>query len=90
MHRTVSTIYVAPPAEQQLGALVKPLRTILVKRLLALRSIPNPTGATKIEGLEHLYRIREDRYRVIYVIRGHELLVLSIKCSTQREHRIGS
>jgi mRNA-degrading endonuclease RelE of RelBE toxin-antitoxin system len=90
LHRTISTVFVAPPAEQQLGALVKPLRTLLVKRLLALRSLPNPTDATKIEGLEHLYRIREDRYRVIYVIRGQELLVLSIKCSTQREHRIGS
>ncbi|THI89374.1 MAG: type II toxin-antitoxin system RelE/ParE family toxin [Nitrospira sp. CG24A] len=90
MHRTVSTIFVAPPAEQQLEALGKPLRTLLAKRLLALRSIPNPTGATKVEGLEHLYRIREDSYRVIYVIRGQELLVLSIKCSTQRDHRIGS
>jgi mRNA interferase RelE/StbE len=85
LHRTVSTIFVAPPAEQQLGALVKPLRTLLVKRLLALRSIPNPTGATKIEGLEHLYRIREGGYRIIYAIREKDLIVLAVKSSVRRE-----
>ena len=85
MHRTVSTVFVAPPAEQQLEALGKPLRTLLVKRLLALRSIPNPTGATKIEGLEHLYRIREGGYRIIYAIREKDLIVLAVKSSVRRE-----
>ena len=85
MHRTVSTVFLAPPAEQQLAALVKPLRTLLVKRLLALRSIPNPTGATKIEGLEHLYRIREGGYRIIYAIREKDLIVLAVKSSVRRE-----
>ena len=75
----------APPAEQQLGALARPLRTLLVKRLLALRSIPNPTGATKIEGLEHLYRIREGGYRIIYAIREKDLIVLAVKSSVRRE-----
>ena len=85
MHRAVSTVFVAPSAEQQLGALVKPLRTLLVKRLLALRSIPNPTGATKIEGLEQLYRIREGGYRIIYAIREKDLIVLAVKSSVRRE-----
>ena len=85
MHRTISTVFVAPPAEQQLGALVKPLRTLLVKRLLALRPSPNPTGATKIEGLEHLYRIREGGYRIIYAIREKDLIVLAVKSSVRRE-----
>ena len=75
----------APPAEQQLGALARPLRTLLVKRLLALRSIPNPTGATKVEGLEHLYRIREGGYRIIYAIREKDLIVLAEKSSVRRE-----
>jgi mRNA interferase RelE/StbE len=85
LHRTVSTVFVAPPAEQQLGGLVKPLRTLLAKRLLALRSIPNPIGATKIEGLEHLYRIREGGYRIIYAIREKDLIVLAVKSSVRRE-----
>ena len=87
MHRTISTVFVAPPAEQQLGALVKPLRTLLAKRLLALRSIPNPSGATKIEGLEHLYRIREGDYRMVYAIREKNLIVLAVKSSVRRDSR---
>jgi mRNA-degrading endonuclease RelE of RelBE toxin-antitoxin system len=54
-------------------------------RGLALRSIPNPTGATKIEGLEHLYRIREGGYRIIYAIREKDLIVLAVKSSVRRE-----
>ena len=75
----------APPAEQQLGALAKPLRTLLVKRLLALR--PSPPDATKIEGLEHLYRIREGDYRMVYAIREKDLIVLAVKSSVRRDSR---
>ena len=79
MRRTISTIFLAPPAEQQLYGLVKPLRKLFVKRLLALRASPRPPGATKLEGLDHLYRIREGVYRILYVIRGKDLIVLVIK-----------
>lgn len=77
----------APQAEQQLGALVKPLRTLLVKRLLALRLSPSPPDATKIEGLEHLYRIREGSYRIVYAIRDKDLIVLAVKSSVRRDSR---
>ncbi len=87
MHRTISTVFVAPPAEQQLGALAKPLRTLLVKRLLALRPSPSPPDATKIEGLEHLYRIREGDYRMVYAIREKNLIVLAVKSSVRRDSR---
>ena len=79
MHQAISTIFVAPPAEQQLYALAKPLRKLLVKRLHALRTSPRPPGVTKLEGLDHLYRIREGDSRIIYAIRGKDLIVLAIK-----------
>ena len=69
----------APPAEQQLYALAKPLRKLLVKRLHALRTSPRPPGVTKLEGLDHLYRIREGDSRIVYAIREKDLLVLAIK-----------
>ena len=68
-----------PPAEQQLHALSKPLRKLLVKRLHALRTSPRPPGVTKLEGLDHLYRIREGDSRIVYAIREKDLLVLAIK-----------
>ena len=75
----------APPAEQQLHALAKPLRKLLVKRLHALRTSPRPPGVTKLEGVDHLYRIREGDYRIVYAIRGQDLIVLAIKSSARTE-----
>ena len=74
----------APPAEQQLHALAKPLRKLLVKRLHALRTSPHPPGVTMLDGLDHLYRIREGDYRIVYAIRGTELIVLAVKSGVRR------
>jgi len=85
LHRPISTIFIAPPAEQQLHALAKPLRKLLVKRLRALRTSPRPPGVTKLEGLDHLYRIREGDYRILYAIRDRELIVLALKSGVRGE-----
>ena len=85
MHQAVSTISVAPPAEQQLRTFAKPLRTLLVKRLHALRSSPRPPGVTKLNGLDHLYRIREGDYRIVYAIRDRGLIVLAVKSGVRSE-----
>jgi len=79
LHQVISTVFLAPPAEQQLRTFAKPLRTLLVKRLHALRISPRPPGVTKLEGLDHLYRIREGGYRIVYAIREKDLIVLAIK-----------
>ena len=50
-----------------------------MKRLIALRTRTRPPGVTKLEGLDHLYRIREGDYRIVYAIRDTELIVLAIK-----------
>ena len=75
----------APPAEQQLYALAKPLRKLLVKRLRALRTSPRPPGVTKLEGVNHLYRIREGDYRIVYAIREKDLIVFAIKNGARTE-----
>ena len=77
----------APPAEQQLHALAKPLRKLLVKRLHALRTSPRPPGVTKLESEDHLYRIREGGYRIVYAIREKNLIVLAVKSSIRRDSR---
>ena len=50
-----------------------------MKRLRTLRTSPRPPGVTKLEGLDHLYRIHEGGYRIVYAIRDKDLLVLAIK-----------
>ena len=56
-----------------------------MKRLQALRTSPRPPDVTKLEGLDHLYRIREGDYRIVYGIRDRELIVLTIKNGARRE-----
>jgi mRNA interferase RelE/StbE len=90
LRQTISTIFLAPAAEQQLYGLVKPLRKLFVKRLLALRISPRPPGARKLEGLDHLYRVREGDYRILYVIRENDLIVLAIKSASRADRRTGS
>ena len=85
MRQAISTVFVAPPAEQQLRAFAKPLQTLLVKRLHALRSSPRPPNVTKLAGVDHLYRIREDGYRIVYAIREQDLIVLAIKNGARTE-----
>ncbi|MEO6306399.1 MAG: type II toxin-antitoxin system RelE/ParE family toxin [Nitrospiraceae bacterium] len=75
----------APPAEQQLRTFAKPLQTLLVKRLYALRASPRPPGVTKLDGMDHLYRIRDGSYRIIYAIREKDLLVLGVKSGVRGE-----
>ena len=50
-----------------------------MKRLQALRTSPRPPGVAKIDGMDHLYRIREGDARIIYTIRDKDLIVLTIK-----------
>jgi mRNA interferase RelE/StbE len=85
LQQAISTVFVAPPAKQQLCAFAKPLRTLFVKRLHALRTSPRPPGVTKLDGLDHLYRIREGGYRIVYAIREKNLIVLAIKNGARTE-----
>jgi mRNA interferase RelE/StbE len=89
LRQTISTISLAPTAEQQLRSFTIPIRKLFVKRLLALRISPRPPGATKLEGLDHLYRIREGDYRILYVIREKDLIVLVIKSASRSDRRTG-
>ncbi|MEO5956191.1 MAG: type II toxin-antitoxin system RelE/ParE family toxin [Nitrospiraceae bacterium] len=79
----ISTILLAPPAEQQLKAVEKPLRKALVKWLHAIRHHPRPPGVKTLEGEDHLYRVRDGDYRIIYAIRDKNLIVLAIKNSVR-------
>jgi mRNA interferase RelE/StbE len=81
----ISALFLAPPAEQQFRALDRPLRKCFVKRLHTLRANSRPSGVTKLEGLDHLYRIRDGDYRILYTIRDGDLLVLAIKNGARRE-----
>lgn len=79
------SILFAPPAERQLRALAESVQKRIVKRLKSLRENPRPQGVKKLAGEDDLYRIWQGDYRIIYMIRDKELIVLVVKIGDRKE-----
>jgi len=79
------SILLAPSAERQLYALAEPVQKRIVKRLKSLRENPRPQGVKKLASGDHLYRIREGNYRIIYTIQDKELIVLVVKIGDRKQ-----
>ena len=79
------SILLAPPAERQLKSLTDSVQKRIVRRLKSLGENPRPQGVKKLAGEEHLYRIREGAYRIIYTIQDKELIVLVVKIGDRKE-----
>ena len=68
-----------PAALRQLAALDAPTRRRVAGRIEALGSDPRPAGAEMLKGGDGETRIRVGDWRIIYVVRHDELVVLVIK-----------
>jgi mRNA interferase RelE/StbE len=68
-----------PAALRHLAALDPPTRRRIARRIEALGTDPRPSGAEMLKCGEGELRIRVGDWRVIYVVRADELLVLVIK-----------
>lgn len=79
------TVTVAPAAERQLTALDPPIRSRIVRALLALETEPRPSGCAKLQGAVDLYRIKVGEYRVIYQVQDRELVVLVVKLGHRKD-----
>ena len=73
------------PAQRQFRKLDRIIQTQILKALIKLEKNPRPSGCKKLQGLEHLYRLRIGDYRVIYRIEDNKLLVLIISLGHRRE-----
>ena len=78
------SILLAPPAERQLRSFAPAIQKRLVKRMKTLQHDPRPQGVKKLAGEDHLYRIREGDYRIIYTIHDDELIVLVVKIGDRK------
>jgi mRNA interferase RelE/StbE len=75
----------APAAQRELASLGPPTRRRIARRIEALGTDPRPPGAEMLKGGEGVLRIRVGDWRVIYVVRDDELLVLVIKIGHRGE-----
>jgi len=59
-------------------------RQRVVNRIRALADEPGPRGSQKLSGFER-YRIRQGRYRILYMIKDAELVVYVIKLGDRKD-----
>jgi mRNA interferase RelE/StbE len=56
----------------------------ILKRIEGLADDPRPSGSEKLSGLER-FRVRQGTYRIIYEIRGQDLIVMVVKIGHRRD-----
>ena len=61
------------------------MRRRIVRRLEALENNPRPRGVEKLAGVEELYRVRVGTYRIVYIIRDRELVVIVVRIGHRRD-----
>ena len=72
-------IVFTPAALRQLASLDAPTRRRLAHRIEALGTDPRPAGAEMLKDGDGEARIRVGDWRIIYVVRHNNLVVLVIK-----------
>ena len=72
-------VLVSKSAERSLERVPKEILRKIIKQIENLQKNPYPKGCIKIKGEDHVYRLRQGRYRVIYEILKKERDILILK-----------
>lgn len=72
-------------AEKQLENIPSSDQKKIVKKAEKLADNPFPSGHEKLKGEDHLYRIRQGDYRILYSVFEKKLLILIVKIGHRRE-----
>jgi len=75
----VATVKLTKDAGEQVNALPQPIRRRLLDIYTRLARWPNTSGAKPLRGnLAGNYRIRTGDYRIIFTVRGDEVIIWKI------------
>ncbi|AFZ02223.1 type II toxin-antitoxin system RelE family toxin [Calothrix sp. PCC 6303] len=78
-------VEIAPAAKRQIKKLPIDVQQKVVAKLEELAFEPRPDGVKKLEGSDNLYRVRLEKYRIIYEIQDSFLLVTVVKVKHRRD-----
>ena len=78
-------VELAREAEKFIRNQNKPLQAKLVAVLRKLAENPRPAKATKLKGLDELYRVRVGNYRIVYTIEDQKLLILIVRIAHRKD-----
>jgi mRNA interferase RelE/StbE len=78
-------LLIKPSAVKEIEAIpLKKDRQRIIDRLLKLAENPRPPGCEKLSG-QNKYRVRQGRYRILYVIEDDKLLVYVVKVGHRKD-----
>ena len=78
-------LLIKPSAVKDIEAIpLKRDRQRVVERISKLADDPRPSGSEKISGQDK-YRVRQGRYRILYVIEDQDLLVQVVKVGHRKD-----
>ena len=72
-------------ARRQIDRLPATIASRIISAIQSLAQEPRLRGCAKLEGRAHTWRIRVGEFRVIYEIRGKELVIVVIRVAHRRE-----
>lgn len=76
-------LYWKESAKKELKNLDKPIIKRLLETITQLAENPRPPACKKLQGADHLYRVRVGDYRVVYSI-DDKVLIIEIICVGHR------
>lgn len=79
-------VTLAPVAVQQIQKLAPNIQQRLAMKLEELAANPRPVEAAKLMGVEELYKVRVDEYRLIYQIQDETLSLTVVKTVHPRDY----
>lgn len=71
-------------AGRELRGLPREVIVRLLELAESLKGNPFPPGAKKLTGAQHTYRVRSGDYRLVYEVRGDELLIQIVRVGHRR------
>jgi mRNA interferase RelE/StbE len=72
-------------ADAELAALPKKVQRQIARKLRTLANNPRPPLAKRLEGVEHLYRLRSGDYRILYQIGDQVFSVLVVRIGHRQD-----
>ena len=79
------SIEISRTAEKQLKKLPRPDQQRVANAILDLADAPFPKGSRKLVGYEDVYRIRVGRYRILYSVLEHKLIIIVLKIGHRKD-----
>ena len=78
-------IEISRTAEKQLRRLPRDDQERVVRTILALARDPFPRGARKLSGFDDVFRVRAGRYRILYSVSEHALIIVVLTVGHRRD-----